>query len=100
MEAVAFDALTRRASLVSAGTAGLAALAIPIAAKGKKRKKRKTKGDVFKLCKAQEADCAFVVESECQGDTQCLIQGLQCCEFLATCDIAGFLACLVAIGEE
>ena len=100
MVTVAFDILTRRASLVSVGTAGVAALAAPIATAGKKKKRKKIKGDVFKHCKQQEVECAFVVESECQGDTDCLLQGLQCCERLATCDIVGFVDCLVAIGEE
>jgi hypothetical protein len=44
-------ALTRRAFLVTFGTAGLAALAQPIASSGKKKKKRKKKGDVNQFCK-------------------------------------------------
>jgi hypothetical protein len=98
MDPVSFDALTRRASLVSAGATGLAALATPMLAEGKKKKKTK-KGDVNKLCKQQVGECTDFLLPLCMGDPQCLVQVPICCEEFATCDSAGFLNCLLSLSS-
>jgi hypothetical protein len=94
MDSVVFDALTRRASLISAGAAGFAALAHPIAADGKK-KKRKKKGDVNKLCKQEVNDCVTVLTAACE-DAMCVAAVQLCCPELATCDFTGLVACIQA----
>lgn len=87
MDTISFDAWTRRASLIAAGAAGLATLAIPIAGAAKKKNKKK-KGDVNKLCKTQIAPCeAFFNDPDRDA----------CCAFWGTCDIAGFFDCLAAL---
>jgi hypothetical protein len=95
MDPVNFDTLTRRASLLGLGTAGLAAFAVPLAADGKKKKKRK-KGDVNQLCKQQVGECDIFVTGTCEGDAECLAEASACCPLLATCDFNGFLTCLQA----
>jgi hypothetical protein len=94
MVPVTFDALTRRASLLGLGTAGLAALVIPIASHAKKKKKKK--GNVNKLCKQQVSECNIFVTGTCESDAECLAEASACCPLLATCDFNGFLACLQA----
>jgi hypothetical protein len=91
MNPVAFDTLTRRASLAAAGAAGLAAFAHPITIDGKK-KKRKKKGDINQFCKPQVEQCiAFNNPSgACEGDPYCA-----CCSFFATCNMAGWFDCTV-----
>lgn len=84
MDTVTFDALTRRASLMTATAMGLAALVSPSAGAARKKRKNK-KGDVNKLCKAQIAQCEAVFD-------QPAVQ--PCCASLGTCDIAGLYQCL------
>jgi hypothetical protein len=94
MDAICFDVLTRRASVVSVGSAGLAALSIPIATAGKKSKHKK-KGDVNKLCEPQVEQClAFFGPDDCDSDSRCA-----CCSFLGTCDITAFYDCLASAIE-
>jgi hypothetical protein len=96
MDPVSFDALSRRASLMTLGTAGLAALASPLTVDAKKKKKKK--GDVNKLCKRQIGECNTFVTITCAGDPECL-DALPCCQELKTCDFAGFLNCLIVAGS-
>jgi hypothetical protein len=98
MDSVAFDVLTRRASLLTAGTAGLAALASPRAGSRKKKRKKK-KGDVNKLCKQQVDVCnADFLPYYCGDfDPECVAGVPICCDFFATCDPAGVLQCLIAL---
>jgi hypothetical protein len=93
MDPVSFDALTRRASLISMGAAGLVAFAQPDAAKSKKKHKKK-KGDVNKLCKEEVSDCLAVLTAVCE-DAACVAVVQLCCPKLATCDFAGHLNCVL-----
>lgn len=98
MEPRTFDALTRRASLLTLGTAGLAALSLPLtgAARKKNRKNRnKKKGDVNKFCKTQVEQCETFVLPLCEdiNDPEC-VEVLACCAPLGSCDFDGFVACL------
>jgi hypothetical protein len=92
----AFDALTRRASLVAVGGAGLTALTLsdPAPAK-KKKKKNKKKGDVNKLCKTQVQVCVDALTQECGEPVNPICQAIidQCCPKFGTCDFTGFFTC-------
>ena len=91
MDTQAFDALTRRASLVTLGAAGLAALVAPIAADAKK--KRSKKGDVNKRCKQQVAAWTAFVPALCGDGPNCDAL-IACGAQLAVCDFTGFLVCI------
>lgn len=87
----AFDALTRRASLVTLGAAGLAALADPLTTAASKKKRKK--GDVNKRCQQQVAAWTAFVPSICADGPNC--EPLIACGVpLAVCDFTGFLVCL------
>jgi hypothetical protein len=96
-----FDRLTRRASLLTFGMAGMARLTGSLAADAKrhhkKRKKRK-KGDATKLCKLQVDQCIEDATINCQTlpeerIPQCLAAVDLCCPILGTCDFDGFFLC-------
>ena len=93
MDDVAFDAMTRRASVAALGVAGLARFMAPAASDAKKKHKKKF--DVNKFCKKQVPECNTLITVQCAGDPDCL-DALPCCQELATCDFGGFLNCLVA----
>lgn len=83
--------LTRRASLVALGAAGLSAAIPPRAAKGKKKK-----GKANKRCKPQVAQCQAFFALECGGDVtapECAAL-VTCCESLGTCNFDGLITCL------
>ena len=99
----AADAVSRRASLLALGGMALAAMtAIPGAAKGgkggKKRKKRKgNSGNAGEQlaqakCASQVDQCRTSVSGFCDPE-DCPAQ-LSCCDFFATCNAVGALACL------
>jgi hypothetical protein len=108
MDTVAFDALTRRASLLSLGVAGLtAAVSGPLAAGAKnknKKAKKKLKKKQKQKCQSQVEPCEAVLTANCedtnQGDpdglAECLATQPPCCESLGTCDVEGFFTCLIA----
>jgi hypothetical protein len=84
-----FDALTRRAALVTLGVAGLAALASPTAnAKSTTKKKAKKK------CQQQVGQCATYLTGVCSS-RECPPELITCCDRLAVCDFARFQACFV-----
>jgi hypothetical protein len=89
MNPISLEALTRRASLVAAGAAGLAMLASPKAGDGKKKRKSK-KGDINQFCKPQVEQCLvrFNEADSCEENPYC-----ECCSFFGTCDITGFFDC-------
>jgi len=97
MDDVTFDALSRRASLLTLGPAGVAALASPIAASAKKKKKKK--GDVNKLCKKQVQPCLDFLTAACAGEPSCLAV-LGCCSILGSCNTTQFLTCFVEATED
>jgi len=89
MNDVSFDALSRRASLVALGAAGLAAaFAAPIA-----DAKNTTKKKARKKCKKQVGQCLVFLEGRCAGDPACIANSVRCCPFLGNCDVIGFFAC-------
>lgn len=100
--------LSRRASLVTLATAGLATLASPIVAEGKSKKttKKSTKKATKKCkkdlaeCTAQERQCSRqvdecipVVTAACGGGPGCQ-EVIACCQFLRDCDVTSFLDCI------
>lgn len=98
MDPVSFDAVTRRASLTTLGAAGLvAAFAAPFGAEARKNKKKK-KSDVNKFCKRQAGECLAVIIGLCDGDSGCL-DALPCCTQLRTCNMSGFLSCVIAAAD-
>jgi hypothetical protein len=96
----AADAVSRRASLLALG--GMALAAVPSAAKGgKKRKKRKggaggssNAGQQLAQvrCASQVDQCRASVSGFCDPE-DCPAQ-LSCCDFFATCNAVGALACI------
>jgi hypothetical protein len=81
--------LTRRASLVTIGAAGLGAMMSPLAASAKQ------KGDVNKRCKPQVNQCQAGFTALCGNEPECL-KSLACCEALGTCNFNGFATCVAA----
>jgi hypothetical protein len=93
-----FEALTRRASLMSLGTAGLIALTNPFVA-GAKKKQGKNKGkngDVNKLCKGQVGECTTALTALCAGDPDCQ-DLIACCSNLGRCNFTSFLDCQLQV---
>jgi hypothetical protein len=94
MNNVSFDTLTRHASRLSLGAAGLTSLAAqptPVIADAKKRnanKKAKQK------CQSQVGQCVSNTASLCNGDAACLAKTELCCAFFGSCDLPGWIACL------
>lgn len=103
MDTRRFDAITRRASLLTLGTAGLATLATlthPHAGEARKKKKRKgNKADSDALCKKQVEQCASALAQECEddGDDPQCPDLIDCCSFLGTCNVDGFLVCVIEV---
>jgi hypothetical protein len=91
-----FDALTRRASLLMLGAAGLAAFTAPLTGNAKnKRKRRQNKGDAKDLCKKQVDACAAFIADACEREEGCE-EEIACCAILANCSFTGFLFCVDA----
>jgi hypothetical protein len=101
MNAIALDALTRRASLLSLGVAGLtAALTSPLSAGAKNKAKKKLKKKQQQKCQAQVGQCNDTYTAYCESISDdpdvvqtCLDAYTPCCESLASCDYAAFFAC-------
>lgn len=93
MDGNAFDALTRRASLLTLGAAGLASLGTPGVASARKKRK---KGDVNALCKQQVSQCLAFFIPLCGATASCLARFNLCCPQLGTCNFSGFNDCLRA----
>jgi hypothetical protein len=104
MDHLAFDALSRRASLMSFGTVGLAAaLTNPTTTAAKKnnrnkRKKRK-KGDANELCKKQVGRCTTFITDICQREEGCEAESA-CCSILQNCNFNGFFLCIDAAASS
>jgi hypothetical protein len=89
--------VSRRASLLTLGAAGLTALAVPSLAGAKKNKKNTTKKKAKQKCQKQEGQCVVSVLTLCEGNPDpdaCAAQVEACCQFTASCDIVGFFNCL------
>jgi hypothetical protein len=98
MDHVAFDTLTRRASLLTFSAAGMAAFIDPIAAGAKKNKgkNKRNNGDAdnLKLCKKQVGQCLEFFEPRCAGNLACLARVEFCCPELGQCDLNDFFLCI------
>jgi len=95
MNHLSFDALTRRGSLLTAGAAGLAALANPISAGAKQNARKRTARKARRKCKQQVGECLAFFEVGCEGDFECLALAEACCPDFGRCDPGGFLTCLL-----
>jgi hypothetical protein len=91
MDDVSFDALTRRASLLTLGVAGLTGLAGSITADAKKKNKKNDK----KKCKKQVGQCTAFLMAVCAGDPNCQ-DSIDCCSSVGSCNMTAFLGCFVA----
>jgi hypothetical protein len=93
---------SRRQSLVSLlpGVAMLLAAAEVTETAAKKRKKKKCKADAND-CQTQTEPCIAVVTRKCDGvpepndPEQCKAEFLPCCDFLANCNSAAAMECLL-----
>jgi hypothetical protein len=93
------DTLTRRASLLTLGTAGLIAeLARPFAVSARKKhgKSKGKKVDPDKLCKKQIQQCLDFLTPKCGEDARCVATANLCCPVLGDCEFAGFFDCVAA----
>lgn len=97
MDHIAFDALTRRASLRTNGM--VLADSITTDAK-KRRKKKRNKGDADKLCKRQVGQCLDLFIPACEDDLVCQVQIESCCSALGSCDLDGFFVCIADAGSN
>ena len=103
---------SRRATLLTLGTAGVAALAHPLSTQANKnknkkksdRKEKKQCKNQLAQCTAQAAQCATQVEqcntsvrTICAGDPICT-ERMSCCPFLGNCDVNAFLSCVGSVG--
>jgi hypothetical protein len=101
--------VSRRASLVALGLAGLAALArpFPVAARKKNRSGNKAaercQNELADCsarstsCSAQAEECTAFLSVACAGEPTCP-NLLTCCLFLDRCNASAFLTCLDAEG--
>jgi hypothetical protein len=93
MPSIAFDAFTRSLAQQQAAFA-------PIAAEGRNRNKKRNKKNggnqkkLFALCTSQVPACEALVQDNCNDDAACVAATAPCCNFLASCDFAGFIACI------
>lgn len=101
------DALARRAvgssrrdSLLTMGTAGVALLAQPArveASKSGKKSRKKARKQAKKKCKKQAPQCTEFVEDLCADTGPSLVCEAKlspCCDFLAQCQTTAFLTCI------
>jgi hypothetical protein len=89
VNAVSFDTITRRASLISLGAVGLATFAADAKKKKSASKKAKQK------CQKQAGQCMATFAS-LTDDPSALAQVKGCCALAGNCDIVGFYYCLTA----
>jgi hypothetical protein len=103
-------AVSRRASLLTLGTAGLAALTGPFTAGAKRKNKKRNKkckkdkkackndlGDCTAeaaQCAAQGEQCTTFLTGFCAGEPNCL-DSVSCCSILESCDFTEFFGCLL-----
>jgi hypothetical protein len=100
MNDVSFDTLTRHASRLSPGAAGLTDLAAQptrVTADAKKRNgNKKANKKAKQKCQSQVAPCVSNLASVCNGDPACLAKSELCCAFFGSCDLSAWLVCLKA----
>ncbi|MGH2618231.1 MAG: hypothetical protein ACRDJC_23630 [Thermomicrobiales bacterium] len=106
----AAEAVSRRASLVSLGMAGLAVFAHPFPTDAKNKNKNKKNRSNKKAskrcedelaectaqttsCSVQAEECTAFLSAACAGDPACP-NLIACCLFLDRCHASAFLTCL------
>jgi hypothetical protein len=96
MNDIFFDALTRRASAMTLGTAGAARATSPVDSVAATAKKKA--GKIAKRkCKKQAAACSTFFATKVCGDlVECQAFTAMCCEFVGSCDFNGFVDCLLS----
>jgi hypothetical protein len=88
--------VSRRASLMTLGMAGLAALASPLSTVAKKRKKSAGK-KARQKCQKQRGQCTTFLLPICAGGSaDCVVRVQRCCALAGNCDPVGFFTCLNA----
>jgi hypothetical protein len=92
MDHHAFAALTRRASLLSLGAAGVGALAGHLAVDAKKKNRSKIKKKARQKCQNQAGQCLAFLSVSCGNDTSCVVSAQLCCPLVGNCDFGGFVA--------
>jgi hypothetical protein len=92
-----FDALTRRASLLSLSVAVLAAFSTPPASA--RRKKNDSNKNAKQRCRTQIGQCTAVIAQQCLGTPEECLKALECCDFAGQCDFTGFINCLLLVDE-
>jgi hypothetical protein len=103
MNDLSFDALarhaagrvSRRASLMTVGAAGVATLVRPLSSEAKKKGKSAGKKAKQK-CQKQTGQCTTFLNPICAGDPTCLAKAQECCGFAGSCDVNGFFDCVFA----
>jgi hypothetical protein len=107
MDARSFDAITRRASLLTLGAAGLAALGLSSSTDARKRNgngkrnnngkngknRKQNKGKINARCKKQVGECEAFLTPQCEVENCAEI--IACCAFLGQCNVDGFFTCLI-----
>ena len=89
-----FDSLTRRASIVTPGVGGSAAVASPFTVAAKQKHKNASNTKAKKRCQSQIAQCTTLVAQACPGDAACVARLQPCCTVVGQCDFSGFITCL------
>jgi hypothetical protein len=94
-------ATSRRASLLSLGGAGVAAITgLSLTEAGKTSKKRKKNKKDNKKCQRQVGQCNAYFAPLCEDENApagCAEQIGECCAFLGTCQAEAFIDCLMTI---
>jgi hypothetical protein len=101
MSTNAFDALTReaaagvsrRGSLLTLGSAALAASAASPDVGVAKKKGQNCKKKEKQRCTNDAAACVAEAPAACQGNADCIAEAISCCD---TCSANEFLTCLIA----
>ena len=91
MQARTFDRVTRRASLLALGAAGLAGVFARTATEPAAAKKKQNHA-----CKKQTDQCVAVFTPGCAGDPACLATLDLCCPIIGRCDFNGLFDCFEA----
>ena len=102
MDDKAFETLTRRASMVVLGAAGLAAaFGGPLAGDAKNKAKKKLKKKQLQQCQSQVEQCNAFFTDSCEESSnnpdelqECLDLVLPCCEPLGVCSFNAFYTCV------
>jgi hypothetical protein len=89
--------VSRRASLLTLGTVGVAALTGPTVTEARKKKRKQSAGEKARQkCQKQVGQCVAFLTPTCDGDLDCQAQVRRCCPEVGTCDVVGLFTCVSA----